>query len=349
MVRTAQKPKRLLAFVWGGALVGWWGTEGCIGPEPIFADLGEGGTVGEASVPSDGSAVGDASTSPDGDAGPGLEAGARDSSTDALPALDSGAPDAAQVLYDGLAEPRGITLFGGDVCWVGGSQNPRGLFCAPKSGGTATDIVEIDEPNDGPLLGDAFDLVRDATYVYWSNGGNNQVVRKQLPSGQSQPYFSGGGRISFLTAGSAATLWATDFADPPTVSFGEVIVGPAPNSSSSNAIYTSESGASGVAIFGGTVFWGTSDALKSGPLTGSVTPNITMSPEMPVGGVAVDTQGTAYFLAGNQKVYRLTKGTAVPQSIYEENTAFGTGDVAVDDQRVYLSEPDVGVIMSIPK
>jgi hypothetical protein len=292
------------------------------------------------------------SGAPDADAGPGLESGASDSSADATPPLDSGPPGDAQVLYSDLASPRGITLSpdGSKVCWVGQGNLGWGLFCAPVSGGTSKDITEIDEPGDQSFLQDAFDLLLDMNYVYWSNGSGNQVVRRPLQDGgPPHLYFSGGDRVSFLAFGVGATIWATDFTEPPATSAGEVIVGPMADSSSSNAIYTGQQGAAGVAFAAatGTVLWGTPDALKLGPLAGNVNPRSIASPQTPVGGVAVDSQGTAYFLAGNQIVYRVEQGTPTP--IFHETSAFGTGDVAVDTRRVYFSEPDAGLIMSIPK
>jgi len=294
----------------------------------------------------------------DADAGAvsGLESGARDADADAVSGLESGVRDAntldgpvtAQGLYCGLTAPRGITLFNGQICWVG-DLKPQGLFCAPVSGGTPASIVRIDDRViDAPFLLDAFDLLLDATYVYWSNGQNNQAIRMQR-GGRPQQYFTGGGRVSFLAFGNAATVWATDFADPPSSGAGEIIVGPSGAGTASNAIYTAEVGASGVAVYRGNVYWGNSSGLNFGPLAGNARINRIMSPERPVGGVAVDAQGTAYFLAGNRSLYRYATGAAAPTFMYAETSAFGTGDVAVDDQSVYFSEPDRGCIMIIQK
>jgi hypothetical protein len=258
--------------------------------------------------------------------------------------------------------PRGITLYKGTICWVG-NVNPRGLFCAPASGGPSANIVPIDRGADRTLLLGAFDLLLDDLFVYWSNGPGNQVLRMPRAGGQPQQYFTGGGRVSFLAFGTgldagsrAATIWATDFAEPPASAAGEVIVGPTGAGTSSNAIYNAEIGASGVAANGGYVYWGSSDprsaaSLNFGPLTGGATINRIASPERPVGGVAVDAQGTAYFLAGNGSLYRYSTGAGAvaPQVMYRGTSAFGMGDVAVDDQSVYFSEPGLGCIMIVQK
>jgi hypothetical protein len=303
------------------------------------ADASEGAITGALDA-GDAAEETSSSSRPDADAEPGRESGAGDAK-----ATDGAVT--ARPLYCGLTMPRGITLFGGDICWVG-DVTPRGLFCAPASGGTSANIVRIDRASDQPFLADAFDLLLDANNIYWSNGQNNQVIRMQQ-GGRPGQYFTGGSRVSFLAFGDGAAIWATDFADPPASGFGEIIVGPSGGGTSSNAIYTAEFGASGVAVYGGNVYWGTSDALNFGPLTGNTTINRIKSPEKPVGGVAVDADGTAYFLAGNRSLYRYATGLADVKFMYAETSAFGTGDVAVDDQNVYFSEPDRGCIMIIPK
>jgi hypothetical protein len=308
-------------------------------------DAGEDAISGELDG---GGAGGDVSTSSrrDADAAPGPESGARDAS------VSDGSFD-AQRLYCNLTALRGIALFNGKICWVG-DVSPRRLFCAPASGGPSANIVHIDQVADMPFLSGAFDLLVNDTFVFWSNGPGNQVIRRPLAGGQPQQYFTGGGRVSFLAFGTGATIWATDFAEPPASAAGEVIVGPTGTGTSSNAIYNAEIGASGVAVNGGYVYWGSSDlrsaaSLNFGPLTGGATINRILSPEQPVGGVAVDAQGTAYFLAGNGSLYRYATGAAAPQLMYKGTSAFGMGDVAVDDQSVYFSEPGLGCIMIVQK
>jgi hypothetical protein len=318
------------------------------GGDAMAADSPGGGpdaTTGDVSVPDspaqDSRPSGDAAQEASGsDTGAGPETGAPDSTADG--------PGSVQRLYCGLTVPRGITITNGNVCWVGNS-NPRGLLCAPASGaGTPT---HIDVQSDASFLMDAFDLMFDATNVYWSNGGNNQVVTRPQTGGQPQEYFSGGGRVSFLTAGAGATLWATDFpdpSDPGATSSGEVIVGPSPGGTSSNAIYTGQSGAAGVAMYNGNVYWGTPDGIAFGSVTGNSVIYRIASPEKPVAGLAVDSKGVVYFLGGNQSLYRFETGAQSPTLVYHETQgAFGAGDVALDDTFVYFSEPDLGCIVRI--
>ena len=292
-----------------------------------------------AAAPEDGPGSG---LGTDADAGMGSETQTRDAST-------SGPPE-AQMVYCGLTVPRGITLVDADVCWVG-NVSPRGLFCAPTSG--AGPKTPMAGPNDAAFLPDAFDLLLDATYVYWSNGQNNQVIRRLRSGGQPQEYFTGGGRLSFLTPGDGATIWATDFADPSDlggVSAGEVVVGPSGGGgTASNAIYTAQTGAAGVAVYNGNVYWGMPDGIAFGSVAGNALIYRIASPEVPVAGVAIDTAGVAYFLAGNQSLYRYVTGDKAPTRMYKAPRVFGAGDVAVDGLNVYFSEPDLGCIMRIAK
>jgi hypothetical protein len=70
----------------------------------------------------------------------------------------------------------------------------------------------------------------------------------------------------------------------------------------------------------------------------------------PVAGVAVDSTGVVYFLAGNQSLYRFVTGAQSAASVYQETRGpFGAGDVAVDAQYVYFSEPDLGCIVRIAR
>jgi hypothetical protein len=294
-----------------------------------------------ADAPSSGDDAAAEGSPPGPDGGPGPESGPPDSTAPDGPA-------AVQMIYCGLTTPRGIALSNPNVCWVG-DVNPRGLYCAPAAGGGTP--AHIDVPGDAPFLMDAYDVLFDTTNVYWSNGGNNQVVTRPQSGGPPQQYFTGGGRVSFLAAGDGTSLWATDFPDPSdsTSSSGEVIVGPSPGGTSSNAIYTGESGAAGVGMYSGNVYWGTPDGIAFGSVAGNTTIYRIASPETPVAGLAVDSTGVVYFL-GTQSLYRYVTGAQSPTLVYTETQPIGAGgDVAVDDQSVYFSEPDLGCIVRIAR
>jgi hypothetical protein len=285
----------------------------------------------------DAAPAGDASSS-GGDAAGSSESGVPDSSV-----LDG---SIAVPLYCNLNQPLGITLSDTNVCWVG-NVTPRGLFCASTAGGEKP--MQIDIPSDETLLENAFDLLFDATNIYWSNAENNQVVVRSQMGGQAQEYFSGGGRVSFLSfqsPGDGSSIWATDY-DPSGGSSGEVLVGPKPGGTSSSAIYSGQTGAAGVAVYNGNVYWGTPSGIAFGPLTYNANISTIASPE-PVAGVAVDGEGIVYFLAGSS-LYRYETGAAGATFVYQETQDAGVGDVAVDDQYVYFSEPALGCIIRVTR
>jgi hypothetical protein len=309
---------------------------------PDTSGGGPDSSAGDVAVPDAPAQDGVADGMPSGgDTGAAPESGVPDSSADA--------PAAVQKIYCGLTVPRGITLANGNVCWVG-DMNPRGLFCAPAAGGGTAGHIDVQ--SDAAFLLDAFDLLFDATNVYWTNGGHNQVVVRPLSGGPPQEYFSGGGRVSFMAPGGGATIWATDFPDPSDtnpMSSGEVIVGPSGGGTSSNAIYTGEPGAAGVAMYNGNVYWGTPSGIAFGPLAGNAMIYRISSPETPVAGLAVDPTGIVYFLAG-QSLYRYDTGALSPVLVYTESQGtLGAGDVALDNSHVYFSEPDLGCIVRIAR
>ena len=272
------------------------------------------------------------------------------SSKDALAATPDADTDAVSTepapIYTGLLVPGGITVHATDVCWVAG-QMPRGLYCAPSSGGALSAVREIDIAGDLSFLGDAFDIGMDDTSVYWSNGKNNQIVKRDLAGGTAAQYFSGGGRLAYLTL-EGTTIFASDYSDTATAP-GEVLYGPG-NGVSSNVAYTGQSAAAGVAHADTTLYWGTGnpDQLNFGPDHGSATVT-TIAMEAAVTGVAIDAQKTVYFIVGNQKVYRLLHGSISPLMIYDAGKSFGTSDIAVDDNAVYWTERDAGRVMRAPK
>jgi hypothetical protein len=279
---------------------------------------------------------------PDSDVGAGDARGDDDDG----PPPDDAAPTGPQPIYTGLISPLGITVHDADLCWVAG-DTPRGVFCAPKGGGAASAIKRLDRPDD-PFLVGAFDVVVDDTYVYWSNGSHNQVVRLKLSGGSAEEYFTGTGRISFLAI-QGSKIFASDCPESGSQPKGNIVVGPA-SGKMSTLIFPSEPTASGVGVSSNSVYWGTNNpnALAFGLQTGNV-PVTRVPMAGSVAGLAVDTQGVAYVLVSAQTIYRLDVGSISPVKIYDAGAPFGLSDLAVDDSFVYWSEHDANRIMRMPK
>ncbi len=324
--------------------------DGLVGSSDPLAAVPTGGADGSVTTRDDGGGNDRLSPPGDGNGTGDAEDAATTIARDANAAADSSttatvdASDAATgpvVLYTGLLAPTGIALHGTDVCWVGGPQ-PRGLLCARNSGGGAVRNLDVD--SDNSFLDDAFDIALDDTYIYWSNGKNNQVVKRAIAGGLPAQYFSGGSRLAYIVM-RGTTIFATDFLDSPTAAAGNIVYGPI--GTSSMVIYPGVTHAAGIGVLNATVFWGRSnpDALVFGPDTGNAVITTVPSPGGAVTGVAVDANKVAYFIAGNQRIYRLPRNSTTPEKIYEAPSAFGVSDVAVDDTYIYWSEHDTGRLL----
>jgi hypothetical protein len=245
------------------------------------------------------------------------------------------------VLFEDELLPTGIALHGDELCFVGGVE-PRGLYCGPRDGGNTHRISDDD---DEPWLDDAFDLAFEGDYVFWSNGKNNQVVRRKLSGGQPVEYFDGGGHIAYISMHDGR-VFATNYGQAGGVE-GHIIVGPrGAVGSDSQLIYPGEPRAAGVAIVNSTVFWGTSEPnqLAFGPDEGNA--HITrVNADGPVTGVAVDSEKNAYFIAGDQRIQHLRPSSDTPELLHSADEPFGTSDIALDDSWIYWSEREHGRVM----
>jgi hypothetical protein len=312
------------------------------------SSLGDGGNAGDGDTPSgDGDGHGDGDG--DGDSH-GMDGGMP------MPVDTDGGhgPDASTgptPIYTNQQDPTGITLVGDQLCWVGG-QNVRGLYCAKAAGGG--DVQTIDVPNDRDMLKGAFDLALDDSFVYWSNGVNNRVVRRGRSDDTPEEYFTGSGNIGYivLTGGQSdqgALVFATGYSPDEQSDKNEVINGPLDGQfHQSELIYPSEARASGISVVSNTAFWGGQGKLNFGPDTGNA--DITRVPvDGTVTGVAVDGKKTAYFIVDDQKIYRLPRGSNTPEPIYQAEAPFGTSDIALDDQWLYWSEHDKQRLMRMKR
>lgn len=303
---------------------------------------GQGSTSTDGGAPRDGNQGGQGDGEDMGDAGkePATDAGGGGANSDGNGDGNSEMP-MELVLYSDLVEPRGITIDGHNVCWVAGE--PRSIYCAPKDG--SGPISDITLPSDREKLAGAFDIVFDDQYLYWSNGSYNELVRRPRSGGTPSAYFTGSGTLAYIAL-LDGFVFASDYRGP-TIS-GNIMRGPHGTDingvGQSMVIYPDEAGASGVAIVGEVVYYGTHDVLAYGHHFG----NDHLLQRVPAGGsvqgVAVDGKLDAYFLVNNQRLYKLVRNTVTPVLLYEAEVPFGESDVALDDEWVYWSERDLGLI-----
>jgi hypothetical protein len=329
---------------------------GLVGP-PLEPDAGAGGSGGEtsdggsAAVPAtDGSSDGhgdsgaqhaDASNTgpPHGDGGLQEDTGATSPGDGG--SVGDGGPIA---IYTARPSPLGIGVYSGTICWVEGAT-ASSIVCG-STGGDPSSINVVATSTGDPLAVDAFDVALDGTYYYWSNGPHNQVVQKPIAGGASAQYFTGDNWVSYIVRDfTNANVWASDWGNGGTE---HVVVGPSQaNPDDSTLVYT-DTQVAGVALYSNGVYWGAAGSVSFGPEAGNATPTqVTTSGA--VTGLATDgATGTAYFIVGNQQIYKLLYESNMPQLIYDAGSSFGVSDLAVDDA-VYWSENANGQIMRMPK
>ncbi len=321
--------------------------DGLVGPPRADAVGGDGGSASVTPA--------DATVLADSDLQDSAPAQGADSSPVVTPTLDAAKPvtggDAASagdggptVIYSQLLSPLGIAVHNGQICWVAG-QSLRMIQCGPTSGEAASLVTTAASQTNDAFVADAFDVAFDDTYLYWSNGPKNQIVRRTLAGGASAQYFTGDQQLSYIVL-DGTNLWASDYVAGATS--GNLVVGP--NGSSSLLVYPGETEAAGVGLYSGSVYWGRASpgSVSFAPTAGNVA--VTRVPtSAAVTGLALDSIGTAFFIVGDQQIFRLLQGGNTPQLLYDASTPFGDSDLALDDGAVYWSEHDLGVIMQMPK
>jgi hypothetical protein len=316
----------------------------------------EGPPLSDAGAPDGGAqdATGDESES-------ATDAGARDVSSDDGghaddPALLDGGSDGDGAargpipVADAGGTLRGIAEHDSDIYWVQSDTN-AGIVRAPKTGGQSPVFFDA--------TADAFDVVVDADYVYWSTGKGsqgNQVFRAPIgstvPSGKV--LFTGANETFFLAVGASGRVYVTGA--------NAVTVGPRIDAGISDAIYPMQGGAAGVAVSGTDLFWSLDTGIVRGSDTGQSQPRpVYVGAPGEVGGIATDGQ-EIYWIASDGAVRALSlinPGPISPREVCRATVAIGDADVdarpdsagnasmadiAVDELWVYFTEPAIGRI-----
>jgi hypothetical protein len=343
-------------LAWGACLGGCTllnSENGLVGPPLVDGGGIDGSTLSDGSSTAHPGSGSDSSVStlPNGnDAGSTpSDSGNPPSSDDAGAQVDASPPpppppDAGPVaLYSGRISPLGIGVNGSTLCWVEG-DNVRTILCGTTTGGNGSQLTTAASQTNDPFADGAFDVAIDGTYYYWSNGPNNQVVRKAISGGTSAQYFTGDNYVSYIAL-EGSNVWASDYQAGSTG--GNIVVGPAAGSQSM-LVFPSETQAAGVANYSGSTYWGRPTSVSFAQEQGNVAiTRVTTAGQ--VTGLAIDGSGTVYFLSGNQQIYKLPLGAATPALVYDVGSSFGDSDLAVDDEAIYWTEHDVGSIMRLAK
>lgn len=236
---------------------------------------------------------------------------------------------------------RGLTARGGDLFWVQTETSP-GIARVATQGGDPVFVHNTAQ---------AFDVAADDTYVYWStgagSGAGNEVWRKALTAGGApELLFSGAGETLYIAQGRDGRIYATGS--------GTIVVGPRADAGTSDALYLSQTGAAGIAVSEGDIFWSSAAGIARGAF-GATAPAAPMYRGSPgeVLGVAtdgrdvywIDVRGAVRALSSSdpsgappREICRAA-GLSDGGSTVEGGEPWKVADVAVDAEWVYFTDP----------
>jgi len=284
-----------------------------------------------------------------GGGGAGTNGGGGGSTMDAAPsdgpliksdAESADAPPPAPILFQDRGSagiPRGIALSDQGVYWA--EVSPLGILYAPKdaSKDAATAVVHVDSNTDD--LNDVFDVALDASYLYWTEYTQGVVHRKPLAGGNmATAYFNGAGHAAYLTMTGNDHVFLTDY----NMTIAAIVQGPPSLSVSNNQ----KPPAAGI-TFCSSVFWawGQPSAIATTDPTGTQPSDRYYVPQQAgtITGLACDGKNL-YWIENNRSIRwtdRVLRELEAPLYTANQDFAMGNnvGDIAVDDNWIYFTEP----------
>jgi hypothetical protein len=240
--------------------------------------------------------------------------------------------------------PKGIALTATEVFWVEAQPGPVGILHAPKDGSMAP--LHADRPSDDLL--DPFDLGLDDTYLYWSDFTGNVVRRRPLAdTNLASDYFPGSRHTAYLAVGPNGSIFVTDYH----AAFGSVVLGP--GNPSSIAVSVDAAPVAGIALCMNMLFWAwgqPSNIASKSPADNTTTEPQRMFLPAPGGAITgIACRGDElYWIQDNRMIQWIniqTKATNDP--LYTSDTDMGVGDIAVDDDSLYFTQPDNHLISKL--
>jgi hypothetical protein len=306
--------------------------------------MGGGGKSGSAGTGTGGTAgtKGGSGGSSSGAAGMGGKAGAGGTATAGMGgaggaggagtggAGSGGAPTGVIDLATGQKTPLGIGLDSLHVYWV--NVAPPSIWRVLKTGGAPEALVGAVD------LGDPRDVMVDGTTLYWSDWSGNVIRKRDLSGGTPQDFCTGAGRVNMIAMNSGiayATDGRTDMLGQGTV----IIV---PPGMGSQVLFSLEPLSTGLGVAGNDLAWGRNGSIALGTTSGGPSVTLVGQPDtVKVSGVALDDQNV-YWVEDEKRIKVANRVTGKPTIFYDPTGALGRGDVAVDAQYVYWTEPDSG-------
>ena len=294
------------------------------------AKSGNGGSSSGAAGTSGKGGTGGAGAAGKGGAGGSSGAGTGGAGTGG--AGSGGAPTGVIDLATGQKTPLGIGLDSLHVYWV--NVAPPSIWRVLKTGGAPEPLVGAID------LGDPRDVMVDGTTLYWSDWTGNVIRKRDLSGGTPQDFCTGAGRVNAIAMNSGIAYATDDRTDM--LGQGTVIV--VPPGMGAQVLFSLEPLSTGLGVAGNDLAWGRNGSIALGTTSGGPSVTLVGQPDtVKVSGVALDDQNV-YWIEDEQRIKLANRITGKPMIFYDPAGGLGRGDVAVDAQYVYWTEPDTGHI-----
>lgn len=287
----------------------------------------------------DGTRAVDSDASGERDAGP-LGDSAPGASPDASRLADTcnDAGQCAAVLTQGRGRPLGIAVAGDFVYWV--ETDTASLWRADRQTGEAS---RIDQPADA--VEDPFDIAVDGPTLYWTERRPARIGSRPLAGGPRVDLAATGATALAFLAVAKGTAFASDFvASKPTT--GHVYTA----TKVSGGLWVDQpSVVAGVGVQFDLVTWtqAPTGALLQSP-TASASAVYVGYPVGATSGLGFDGRH-AFVVEDERKLVRVDTTDGARVEVFDFAANIGDGDVAVDAQYVYVTEPARGIIERVKR
>jgi hypothetical protein len=251
------------------------------------------------------------------------------------PTTDAGG---ASLLASHQSQPTGIAVNSGYVYWVNAGSNS--IYRVETSGGTPT---RVDTPSDA--VSGPFDVAVNGTTLYWTERANALIASRPLAGGvrTNLPTPQGAAALAFLAL-DGDTVYVSDYILATTVQGYLYDV----TATDAGVFSVQPNTVSGVSVFAGTVLFAqaTYGAILEATPPSSTSQYVGYSASdsgipQPIAGIACDGQ-SVFFLQGQQSLQSVSLSGGSRKLIVELGSDVGVGDVAVDGEYVYWTEPSLG-------
>jgi hypothetical protein len=241
------------------------------------------------------------------------------------------------LLASGQARPTGIAARQGYVYWVNADA---GVILRTPRDEDAPEVVAT--PPDTST--DVFDVEADADYVYWTLLSGDTVWRRPVAGGAKEFLTTGSGSAGYLSLAGDALYFTAPIPLAPTAG---AILFTTRDGAQGGVLYAGLTATTGIAAVGTVLYWAQQKRLIVGDAFGGAASDVATRDK--------DVQGLAsdgvflYWIEGECCIRRKEPWVGNAESLYDVDPPFGPGDIAVDEQAIYWTEPGRGNVFKLAK